>query len=309
MRLVFLGTSAGIPTIERGLPSIYLNVSGEHLLLDCGEGTQQALLLIGTNVTKIDIVLISHLHGDHFFGIFGLLQTCTLLQRKKPLLVVCPPLIQNYFSCLMQFTPFHLSFPLTIISPDIDKPIQREKFTIRCIPVRHGVNSYGYVIEEHMRPGQFHPEKARRLNIPQGPLWKQLQDGHHIVINNKKIRPSEVVEPSIPGIKIGYSGDTLLSEAFIKACKTATLIIHDATYLDEKDRPLEKMHATLDEAMKTADLAQCRMLVLTHFSSRYKQVKGYPQNTSNNIPLRYAYDLLELEITKDQKIKEKKRTS
>ena len=303
MRIVFLGTSAGLPTLNRGLAGIYIRVKNENILLDCGEGTQRQLLHADTNVTKINVILVSHLHGDHFFGLYGLLQSCTLLHRKTPLLIVCPPQIQVYLNCLMRYTPFHLSFPTTIVSPSPNQPIRRKGYTIHSIAVPHGTMAYGYCIEEHPYPGKFFPDKALALGIPKGPLWKTLQTGKPVSYQGKTVLPTQTSQPTIPGIKLVYSGDTVGNEALTTFAHKSDLLIHEATYLDTSDRPHDKQHATLSDTIQRADQAECKYLVLTHFSARYQDTKKYPNLTPSGIPIVYAEDLLEITINKDRKIK------
>ncbi|MHA1839000.1 MAG: MBL fold metallo-hydrolase [Candidatus Ranarchaeia archaeon] len=302
MRIVFLGTSAGVPTLGRGLAGIYLETCNERLLLDCGEGTQRQLLYAGANVTNVSIILISHLHGDHFFGLYGILQTCTLLHRRAPLLVVCPPLIQNYLVCLMRYTPFHICFPLTIISPSPGVPIRRRGYTISCVRVPHGVEAYAYCIEEDPYPGKFYPDKAVALGVPRGPLWKKLQQGHSVCVDGRRIVPGQVSGPLKKGVKLVYSGDVTGDSALARFAEKATLLIHESTYLRPEDRPRERQHATLADAIKNAEAAQCGCLVATHFSSRYRETAGLPVSTPSGIPIIYAEDLLEIRINKNKEL-------
>ncbi|MCK5403463.1 ribonuclease Z, partial [Candidatus Bathyarchaeota archaeon] len=202
--------------------------------------------------------------------------------------------------------PFHLAFPLTIISPSPGECIEREGHVIRCITVPHGAEAYAYAIEEETYPGKFYPKKAHALGIPPGPLWKHLQKGESIQFNGKIIDPSQISGKETPGNKITYSGDTAGGESLAEFAQGSTVLVHEATYLLEKDRPRQQHHATLIEAMKNAEIAQCNWLILTHFSARYRRTTDFPNSTPLGIPILYAEDLLQVEITKTRKISIKK---
>lgn len=294
MRIVFLGTGAGIPTLNRGLPSIFVQLGKTGMLLDCGEGAQRQLLSAGRNVLHVDVILISHLHGDHFFGLYGFLQSCTLLHRHTPLLIVCPPALQSYLTLLMTFTPFHLSFSCTIVTPTPGKPIRRSGYSINCAPVTHGQQAYAFSITEDPRLGKFYPDKAQRQGVPSGLMFKMLQSGQTVTVNGREIRPEEVCDPPTPGAKIVYSGDTAYDPSVVTLAQNATLLIHEATYLDEKDKPAAMQHATLKEALRVADEARCLWLALTHFSARYKKIENYPTRTPGGTGILYAEDLMEI---------------
>jgi ribonuclease Z len=271
LKVIILGTSGGIPTAERNLPAIALKISREIILFDCAEGTQRQMEKAKLSVGKINKIFITHLHGDHIMGIPGILQTLSLQSREKSLHIFGPKGTAAFIKAIKTTVEFTLTFDVYVKEIAEGIIFEASDYSIKCVKTEHTNNSFAFAFIEKDRPGKFHPEKARALQIPMGPLWKKLQYWETITLPDGRIvEPSEVVEPPRPGRKIVYSGDTPPCDSVIKLSKGATLLIHESTYGDGlEDKALETKHSTTAQAAKVAKEAGVEKLVLTHISSRY----------------------------------------
>lgn len=271
MKLVFLGTSAAQPTTNRGLTSICLERGGEILMFDAGEGTQIAYLKSGLGWNKPMKIFVTHLHGDHCIGLLGLLQTMTLQHRTEKIEVFGPEGVEEFIAANVKVLNFGLSFPVIITEVREGLVTKGNDYTINSCKANHSVNAFSYLFEENDLPGRFFPEKAKELKIPEGRLWHELQTGNEITIENKTIRPEEVMGEKRPGKKIGISGDTRPSNQLEKFFNNCDYLIFDSTFLDElKEKAIETFHSTAKEAAELAKKASVKNLILTHFSARYK---------------------------------------
>ncbi|WXG45794.1 MAG: ribonuclease Z [Candidatus Atabeyarchaeum deiterrae] len=277
MRILFLGTGGSVPTVERGSPSIVLKLGGELLFFDCGEGTQRQLAFSKTRYGKLSKIFITHLHGDHVLGLGGLLQTLSLSRRSKPMQIFGPPGIKRFIEALRETLQFGLSFEVTIYEIlEQGKILENEQYMVQVCKTDHdNIPSFGYSFQEKSRPGEFFPEKAKRLGVPEGPLWKRLQLGGSVKQKNGIIISSEMVlGPRRRGRKIVYSGDTRPSKDLVSLSSDADVLIHDSTYDDSlSEKAMEYGHSTASQAAQTAREANARLLVLTHISNRYKDTR------------------------------------
>ncbi len=271
MKLIFLGTSAAQPTVERGMTCICLVLDKEILMFDAGEGAQIAFQKAKLGWNKKMKIFVTHLHGDHCVGILGLLQTMSLQNRTESIDIIGPTGIEEFLATNLKILSFGLTFPVRIIrikeGPVFDDPA----YTVHVCEAEHSIPAYSYLFSEKDRPGKFYPEKAKRLGIPEGKLWRDLQNGNEIKMTDKTVKPSDVMGESRRGRKIGISGDTRPTkklEEFFKGCDYVTF---DSTYSDTlRDKAMENYHSTAKEAAELAKKAGVANLILTHFSARYK---------------------------------------
>ncbi|MFQ6010722.1 MAG: ribonuclease Z [Nitrososphaerales archaeon] len=274
MRVIFLGTSSAVPTLARGLYSVALIRGSEVLLFDCGEGTQRQMLGAGLGFSKALSVFVTHMHTDHVFGLFGLLQTMSLNKRDKPVYVYGPKGIQKFIEQGLDVLQVKLSFDVEVQTIHEGVVLEKPDYLVRACQSKHSITSLSYLVEEKPRPGLFYPKKAIALGIPKGELWSTLQKGKDITIKKKKFIPSEVMGPSRPGRKIGISGDTMPSRKLKNFFTGADVLIHDSTYESQhKDKARENMHSTAHDAAIVARSAKVDLLVLNHFSARYSDVR------------------------------------
>ena len=262
LQITFLGTSGGVPTPKRGMPSIAIKWNGEIYLFDCGEGTQRAMMQNKVGYGSINSIFISHLHLDHFLGVFGLIETLHLLQPSpKPISIYAP----EYFELINKYK----FITLDKIKPRGGLLLQGNDFSISAFTVKHTKNSYGFIFKENDRR-KFDEEKAHALGL-QGRMFSEIQKKGSLVINGKKILLDDVSWIK-PGRKIVYSGDCAPSENLIKVAKDADLLIHESTFANDKeDEAKERMHTTSKQAAMIAKQSNVKKLVLTHISPRYSE--------------------------------------
>ncbi|HYB07231.1 MAG TPA: ribonuclease Z [Nitrososphaerales archaeon] len=270
LAVTFLGTSAAVPTPDRGLPAIALKREGEVILMDCGEGVQRRVLAESIGLGGDMTILITHLHGDHVTGLLGLLQTMSLAQRRKPLNVVGPVKLLKWLEVTSELLHIGLTFPVRFSAARPGTVLRTAGFRVRAARAIHSIEAYAYIVEEHRRPGVFYPERARALKVPEGKLWSRLQRGHEVTVDGRRIQPFQVTGPQRPGRKVGYSGDTRPSPRLARFFSGCDLLIFDSTFKgSDEDKARERKHTTSLEAAELAKRAGARKLVLTHFSARY----------------------------------------
>ncbi len=298
MKLVFLGTSAAQPTVERGMTCICLVLDKEILMFDAGEGAQIAFQKSKLGWNKKIKIFVTHLHGDHCVGILGLLQTMSLQNRTESVDIFGPPRIDEFLASNLKILNFGLTFPVRIIKikegPVWDDPA----YTIHVCEAEHSIPAYSYLFTEKDRPGKFYPEKAKQLGVPEGKLWHELQSGNEVKVGEKTVRPADVMGEKRRGRRIGISGDTRPTkklEEFFKGCDYITF---DSTYSDDlRDKAKENFHSTAKEAAELAKNARVSNLILTHFSARYDNAEELVKEAKTvHGSVIAAKDLMEIEI-------------
>lgn len=269
MRVTFLGTAAARPTVGRNVSSVVIQREGDTFVFDCGEGTQRQMMRFGTGFSFNDI-FFSHLHGDHFLGLTGLLRTMGLQDRSEPMDLWTPRGTEPVLKQAVELGVDRVPFEVRIHGVDPGFAVDRGDFRIESYATKHGGRCLGWMIVESERPGRFHPEKARELGIPEGPLWGKLHKGETVEVDGRRVSPAEMVGPSRPGRKVLYPGDTRPAPSVREAAAGADLLIHEATFgHDEQERAVKTGHSTAREAAELARDAGVLRLVLTHFSPRY----------------------------------------
>jgi ribonuclease Z len=269
--VVFLGTSASMPTAQRAPAALLVRRGGERLLFDCAEGTQRQLQRSSVGLVDLEEVFLTHFHADHFLGLPGMLKTFALRGRDElPLTVYGPKGIRDLFAALRPFLG-RLPYPLTLVELTPGERLERGDYVIEAFAVEHGVSALGYALVEHERPGRFDVAAADALGVPAGRERGVLQAGEPLTLpDGTVVTPDEVLGPARPGRKLTLTGDTAPSPHVVQAAHAADVLIHEATFAeDERDRARETMHATAAEAAEVAKLAGVRLLALTHVSTRY----------------------------------------
>jgi ribonuclease Z len=271
LEVTFLGTSSATPTKTRSLPSIAITRDGQVTLMDCGEGAQSRFVKFGIGLNKEMLVLITHLHGDHVNGLLGLLQTMSMSQRIRTLTIVAPGQLFEWLKVTKRVLHIGLSFQVLMVPVRTGVVFRGKDFRIRAARADHSIEAWSYVFEELPRPGVFDPKKALALGIPEGRKWSSLQRGRSVVVKGTKFLPGQVLGPSRPGRKVGYSGDTRPTKTLTKFFAGVDLLIFDSTFAaGDSDKAVERKHSTAVEAAQLAKDAGVRALALTHFSARYR---------------------------------------
>ena len=271
MKLVFLGTSAAQPTVERGMTCICLVLDKEILMFDAGEGAQIAFQKAKLGWNKKMKILVTHLHGDHCVGVLGLLQTMSLQNRTEPLEIFGPPGIEEFLATNLKILNFGLTFPVKIMRIKKGMVFDDPLYAISACEAEHSIQAYSYLFSEKDRPGKFYPEKAKELGVPEGNLWRELQSGNEVTVKGRTVKPSDVMGEKRKGRKIGISGDTRPTKSLEEFFTGCDYITFDSTYSDKlRDKAIENYHSTAREAAELAKKAKVSNLILTHFSARYE---------------------------------------
>jgi ribonuclease Z len=266
--VIFLGTGGSLPTKERGLPSVALRRNGELILLDCGEGTQRQMMQAGLGFNRPTAILVSHLHGDHILGIPGLLQTMSSLARDKPLDLFGPKGLTRFLELIYKPLGYPAKFELRSKELDPGDEVDRGDYVIRTAAAKHDIVCLAYAMVEKDRPGRFHPARAKRLGVPEGPLWGELQHGKPVNLDGKHVRPQDVVDRSRPGLKIVYAIDTRPTDSVRQLSKGADLLMHDGGFAEERrPKAQEYYHSTAKEAAQVAKASSVKRLALVHISA------------------------------------------
>ncbi len=271
LRVTFLGTSGAIPTTDRNPSSIFVAREGEQLLFDAGEGTQRQMMRFGTGFS-ISQLFVTHCHGDHVLGIPGLLQTMAFNDREEPLEIYTPHGTRRTISSLVNALGNRPSFPVQITEVgDGDVPYRADEYEIRAFATDHDTRSVGYALVEDDRKGRFDRARAEELGVPVGPKFSRLHDGEPVKLDDGTVvEPEQVVGDPRPGRSIVYTGDTRPTVATIKVAREPDLLIHDATFADDRvDRAAKTAHSTARQAAEIASRTSADRLALTHLSSRY----------------------------------------
>ncbi|MBU7018657.1 MAG: ribonuclease Z [Theionarchaea archaeon] len=292
MKLIFLGTAAGRPTLRRSLPCIAFKYNGETILFDCGEGAQRQMISL-VSPLKIEKIFISHFHGDHYLGLGGLLQTMSLNRREKPLSIFGPQGSTRYLKNFFSSGHFGIRFPIYIYEMEEDT-VEEDTYIIRSFPVEHGVPTLGFVFEEKEKRGRFLEEKARSLGI-HGRLFTEIERNGFVELEGRKILLEDVTGPRRPGKRIVLSSDTVPCDRVLQEAQDCDLLIHEGTYIAEEDRR-GTHHTIVQEACNIAAKAGVKKLVLTHISQRYEDDEVLREAEKYFNPVVVAFDFLEIYI-------------
>jgi len=272
--ITLLGTSALLPLPERALTAAVAACEGRSILFDCGEGTQTAARKAHVSLMKTDLIALTHYHGDHVFGLPGLMQTMGSMNRTQPLMITGPMGLKEAMEPVLRLAE-KLPFPISLFSIPAEGmalsaffPSWPELARLTPFPTRHRVPSQGYALTLD-RPGRFDPEKARALSIPIQ-WWSKLQRGETIQTEMSVFTPDQVLGPPRQGLKFVFSGDTAPCDTLIQAAENADLLICEATYGedDQADLAAQYGHMTFSQAGLAGAQAHAKALWLAHFSQR-----------------------------------------
>lgn len=273
MKVIFLGTSAAVPTPERGLSSIVIKRGTELLIFDTGEGMQQNFIKAGLGMNKRMKIFISHMHADHCVGLLGLLQTMSLQGRALAVDIFGQPKLAEFLTNNMQLVNFGLLYDINMHIINTEGVLVKEnEYQITCCEAEHVVPSFSFCLSEFDRPGRFNISEAKRLQIPEGELYSKLQHGHDIIHSGTVVKSSQITGRPRPGRKIGISGDTRPTVKLREFFRNCDLLVFESTYGHNKyEKAVQNYHSTAREAAILAREANVKKLFLTHFSTRYDE--------------------------------------
>ncbi len=262
-----------MPTRARNVSSIALRLPqrAEVWLFDCGEGTQHQLLRSDLRVSQIRRIFVTHMHGDHTFGLMGLLASCGLAGNPERIDIYGPPDLDDYLRACSRYSQTHFSYPVKVHTVKPGVMFEDEEFSVSCAPLKHRVPAFGYRITEKDRSGHFDVEKAKALGIPSGPLYGQLKRGEWVTLpDGRKINGAELCGQTEVGRKVVYCTDTVYCENAIELAHDADVLIHEATFAhQDAELAYQRLHSTSTMAAQVALMAQVKQLIMTHFSPRY----------------------------------------
>ena len=304
MKIVLLGTSSAVPTLTRGLSSTALIREGDVFLFDCGEGTQVQLMRSGVKRSRIHSIFIGHLHGDHLYGIAGLLSTLHLDAREEPLNVFGPEGIRVFLNAAFRTSDLQFNFKLTVQEFPRGyrgRVLDEKEFFVDALPLDHSIFCLGWRFQEKDKPGIFNLERAEELGIPRGPLYGKLQHGEQITLDDgRTITPDMVLGPARPGRSVVYCLDTQFSQRSIQLADKCTALVHETTFgPDEVALARDRKHSTMEDAAKVAKEAGAEILIATHFSSRYdgRQIAHIANDARETFErITIGKDLLEIDL-------------
>lgn len=274
MDVFFLGTGAGVPAKLRNVTSIALKLLEERgvvWLFDCGEATQHQILHTSIKPRRIEKIFITHLHGDHIYGLPGLLSSRSFQGGDSLVTVYGPPGIKEYIEVSLKISKSYLKYPIEIIELEEGIIFEDDQFIVEARLLEHGIPSYGYRITEKDRPGTLLADKLQAAGVKPGPDYRKIKNGEEVILDNGTvIDPAEFVGPPQKGRIISILGDTRVCQNAQLLAHKADLLVHEATFsAGEESLAHEYFHSTTLQAAETALNADAKKLCLTHISSRY----------------------------------------
>jgi ribonuclease Z len=273
IKLTILGSGAATPTLNRGVTAQYLNFNERRILIDCGESTQLQFRKFGVKFQRIQYIFISHLHGDHYLGLPGLLASMHLLGREKDLHIYAPPELEQIIKMQFELTYVKLNFQIhfhSLTATDKTMVLEDDNMMVYAFPLKHRIACFGFLFQEKLKERSIIPEliKPNALTIPE---MVQLKKGADIERNGKIISHLKLTNPPPKPFSYAYCTDTKAMQKLPAWIKGADLLYHEATFLEsEKDRAKATFHTTAHQAAEIAFTAEVGKLLLGHFSARYK---------------------------------------
>ena len=278
MQVTFLGTSSGVPTRSRNVSAVALRLPqrAELWLFDCGEATQHQFLRSELRVSQLRRIFITHMHGDHVFGLPGLLASLGLAGSCTGIDLYGPDPLRDYLEGVLRTSSTRISYPLRTHRVQAAASsgallLDDDDLTVRCTPLNHRVPAFAYRVDQKPRTGHFDVERAKALGIAPGPIYAELKAGHSVTLDDGRIiNGASLCGPDRPGASVVYCTDTVFCEAAVKLAAGADLLIHEATFSHaEAALAYQRQHSTSTMAAQTALEAGVKQLVLTHLSPRY----------------------------------------
>lgn len=276
LAVTILGNNSAIPAFDRH-PTAQVVTLNEHLfLVDCGEGTQMQIARYRIRRSRINHIFISHLHGDHYFGLMGLLTSMGLLGREQELHLYAPAPLKTIIDIQLKAADTALPFQLHFYPLQEGTLIKNDKFEVSCFNVYHRIDCWGFIFREVKLPRKINAEKAVQYQIPVS-FYDRLRMGEDYKPANKAAIANELVTvPNTPGKSYAYSADTMFHEVIASKVKDVDMLYHEATYLkDLEARAASRFHSTTVQAASIAKTANVKRLLLGHFSSKYETLEQF----------------------------------
>lgn len=275
MNVLFLGTGAGVPAKMRNVSSVALTLyeeRGTAWLFDCGEATQHQVLHTPLKLRKIEKIFITHMHGDHIYGLPGLLGSRSFQGGEEKLTLYGPKGLKEFVLVSLSASQTYLRYELEIIEVTEGTIFEDSQFKVEAFLLDHGLPNYGYRMTEKDLPGPLLVDKLKEEGIGPGPHYKRLKQGETVMLKDgRRVNGKDYIGPSKKGRVVALTGDTRLCRGIKRLADNADVLIHEATFgMEDSKLAYEYFHSTAAEAAHAALSAKAKMLILTHISSRYQ---------------------------------------
>jgi ribonuclease Z len=277
LSVTILGNNSAVPAFDRHPTSQVVTLDGNNYLVDCGEGTQIQMIKYKIRRGKISHIFISHLHGDHYFGLVGLITSFGLLNHQQDLHVYAPSPLREIIELQLKVAKTILPFQLYFHT--IDKEgllVDDSKIEIRCFRTNHRIECYGFSFREKKKPRKLNLEKVAAAGIPAS-FYKKLEEGmDYVTKDDVLIKNSDVTTEAPKGKNYVYCADTKYDENLLPHLQGADLIYHETTYLENlQEKAVERFHSTSKQAATIALKADVKKLLIGHFSSKYAELGDF----------------------------------
>jgi len=275
LKLTFLGTSAGKPTKERNVSALALEFDQDNkwYLFDCGEATQHQIIRSRLSIGKLDTIFITHLHGDHYYGLPGLLASKKLDKAFRPLNIYGPKGIKKFLKCVMDVSQEHLGYILKIIEFEAEETFVFDKFSLKILPLVHSIESFAFYIKENDISNKLNEKKLRAIGLEPSPLYGELKKGRSITFQGKKLEPKEFMLDPIPGRLLIIAGDNSRPDILGRYMEDLDLLVHECTYTQETydNLPVKVLHTTAKDLGIAVQAKRVKNLIANHINPRYNK--------------------------------------
>ena len=275
VEVIFLGTGSGVPAKGRNVSALALQLleeRGATWLFDCGEATQHQILHTSVRPRRIEKIFITHLHGDHIFGLPGLLGSRSFQGGEILLTVYGPKGIKDYIDMSLSISKTHVKYPLEVVEIEEGVVFEDKQFKVEVGKLEHGIPSYGYRVIEKDLPGTLLVDKLKAIGVPPGPVYQKIKEGHTVTLENGQvIVGKDYIGQPKRGRVFTLLGDTRYCERSVELAKDADLLIHETTFSSSEEKlAYDYYHSTTVQAATVAKRANAKTLICTHISSRYQ---------------------------------------
>ena len=292
MKVTILGNNSALAAFGRHTTSQIVQVDDETLcMIDCGEGVQEQIQRFGIRKNKIVYIFISHMHGDHYFGLPGLLNSMNLLGRTAPLTIFCPDELPEIIAAIFKAGDSQIQFPLSFckLSTPNEYLVNNPRFSVRSFPVEHRIACYGFLVEKKSRARKINAAACESYQIP-FTHYDALKDGaDYIDEEGNTILNKWLTDDGTAPKKYAFCADTLFTTSFLEAVMDCDTLYHESTYLQvDESKAAMRFHSTAKQAAQFAVLAKTKKLLLGHYSSKYREVRVFEEEARSIFPNTFA---------------------
>lgn len=283
--VTILGSNSAIPTTNRRPTAQIISVNQDYTLIDCGEGTQIQLRKYGIKFQRISRILVSHMHGDHYFGLIGLINTMHLLGREKELHIYAPTILKDIINIQLKAANSHLRFPVIyhdLTENNIGVIIENKNLTITTTPLKHRIECYGFIFQEQSHSFNIKKEVIELYNLSYTDIINAKAGKNITISSGEVIENNKLTIPPKKPKKYSFISDTKPTPNYYKAIENSDLLYHEATFMDDmRKRAKETFHSTTIQAAEIALNTNCKKLIIGHFSSRYNSLEPLLEETKS----------------------------